>query len=710
VGALATALPERGHRAVRKDRQLRLLETATPLQRTVDPPLLERTLELTALEDGVRRLAVGQGSVILVEAPAGLGKTALLEHAASEAADAGCLVRRAAPTRSERDFPYGVVRTLLEAPLRAARGAQRAAMLEGAAGPAATLLLGGASSDLESTADVALAHSILWLSAGIAGGRGLALIVDDAQWSDVPSLEALAYLARRIEDVPVLLVLASRPGAISAGSWGAATMLRPAPLAEGTPWLLVVLAHQLRHDPSCRRIAPAVRDLVRRRLGELTPVQRAAAATLSVLHPEERPAPGATDPGDTLASSGLTDPAAGRLAHPVIAAAIREELPPAELAAARAQRTLLETERGTASATSCAALALEALDGGGRLLDAAAHHRCIRVLIVADAVEDARRAINTLPDRASDCAAWHASELALRIGDVAAAERYARQALELTGGEPAALVGSLRVLVCALAERGAFDEAHDLLRGAGSPSAGLLLARARLHLAEGEYEQAYADAGAAGARRERQGRTNPTWDGWRSTAALALAHLGRRQEAAALSETELSLARAFAAPVPIARALAARAVAEPDELARVMVCENALDELGDRPATLETIRLRLELGSALARIGRRVEARDALRPALADADRAGALLLAQRARRELVATGLRPRRAALEGPGALTPRQRQICDLAAAGKANRAIATELFLSIKTVETHLAAAYRKLGVSTRSQLAVSLTTT
>ena len=82
-------------------------------------------------------------------------------------------------------------------------------------------------------------------------------------------------------------------------------------------------------------------------------------------------------------------------------------------------------------------------------------------------------------------------------------------------------------------------------------------------------------------------------------------------------------------------------------------------------------------------MGRRVEARAALRPALADADAAGAVALASRARRQLVATGLRPRRAALEGVDALTPRQRQICELAAAGKANREIARQLFVSIKT---------------------------
>lgn len=670
------------------------------------PPLLERAVELAALRTGVRRLGAGYGSVILLEAPAGVGKTALLEHAARAAADAGCLVRRAAPTPSERDFPFGVMRTLLEAPLRTAREPERAVLLDGAARPAAALLLGGASADPAEHDDVAIAHSLLWLSAGIAGGRGLALIVDDAHWSDVPSLEALAYAARRIEDVRVLLVLASRPGAIPPGGWGPATMLHPAPLAEGTPWLLVALAHQLRYDPACRVIAPAVLDLVRARLLELTPAQRAAAATLSVLQgDDDAPSLDPTDPTrQALAASGLIDPGAEKPAHPVIAAAIREELPAAELAAARAHRAWRDTERGTTSAAACAALALEALADGGALLDAAAHHRCIRVLIMTDAVEEARRAIDALPERASDCAAWYSAELALRAGDLTNAERNARDALKLTDGEPAALAGARHVLLRVLAERGALSEAHELLDAIPTTaSASFLHARARLHLAEGRYERAYTDACAVGSRRAGQGRTNPAWDGWRSTAALALAHLGRRPEAAALSETELALARAFGAPVPIARAMAARAVAESDELARVMLCNEALEELGDCPATLETVRLRIELGSALARIGRRIEARDALRPALADADRAAALPLAERARRELVATGLRPRRAALEGAGALTPRQRQICDLAAAGKANRAIATELFVSIKTVETHLAAAYRKLGVSARTQL-------
>ena len=65
-----------------------------------------------------------------------------------------------------------------------------------------------------------------------------------------------------------------------------------------------------------------------------------------------------------------------------------------------------------------------------------------------------------------------------------------------------------------------------------------------------------------GALRDQQGRRNPSWTPWRSTAARALAHLGRREEAAVLADAEVALAERFGAPVPIAHALHARAVAE----------------------------------------------------------------------------------------------------------------------------------------------------
>ena len=122
MGGLATAVRASASWSARGERPLRLLPPAAPAPEPAGPPLLERTLELAALEEAIRRVTAREGSVIVLEAAAGLGKTALLDHAARVAAHAGCIVRRAAPAAPERDFPFGVVRSLLEGPLRAATG------------------------------------------------------------------------------------------------------------------------------------------------------------------------------------------------------------------------------------------------------------------------------------------------------------------------------------------------------------------------------------------------------------------------------------------------------------------------------------------------------------------------------------------------------------------------------------------------------------
>ena len=66
--------------------------------------------------------------------------------------------------------------------------------------------------------------------------------------------------------------------------------------------------------------------------------------------------------------------------------------------------------------------------------------------------------------------------------------------------------------------------------------------------------------------------------------------------------------------------------------------------------------------------------------------------------------GGRPRRARTSGPQSLTAAQQQVARLAADGRTNRQIAEALFVTIKTVETHLAAVYRKLDISSRDELA------
>ena len=135
--------------------------------------------------------------------------------------------------------------------------------------------------------------------------------------------------------------------------------------------------------------------------------------------------------------------------------------------------------------------------------------------------------------------------------------------------------------------------------------------------------------------------------------------------------------------------------------------EEAVDVLADSPAKLEHAKARTELGAALRRAKGRSEARDQLRHAVELATICGAAPLAARAETELLATGARPRRIALSGLESLTPSERRVAEMAAGGPTNREIAQALFVTAKTVEVHLSSVYRKLGISSRSQLPAAL---
>ena len=73
----------------------------------------------------------------------------------------------------------------------------------------------------------------------------------------------------------------------------------------------------------------------------------------------------------------------------------------------------------------------------------------------------------------------------------------------------------------------------------------------------------------------------------------------------------------------------------------------------------------------------------------------------------LASLGLRPRRSAVTGPDSLTPTERRVAELAAASLTNRQVAEALFVTVKTVETHLARVYQKLGIATRAELLPSI---
>ena len=106
----------------------------------------------------------------------------------------------------------------------------------------------------------------------------------------------------------------------------------------------------------------------------------------------------------------------------------------------------------------------------------------------------------------------------------------------------------------------------------------------------------------------------------------------------------------------------------------------------------------VELGAVLRRDNQRTEARRQLSAGLELAHRCGAERLVERARDELRAAGARPRREAVSGLEALTASELRVARLAAAGRTNSEIAQELWLSVKTVETHLSHAYGKLDLA------------
>ena len=195
--------------------------------------------------------------------------------------------------------------------------------------------------------------------------------------------------------------------------------------------------------------------------------------------------------------------------------------------------------------------------------------------------------------------------------------------------------------------------------------------------------------------------------GWRAEAVEALVGAGRGRRGAAARRRALELAERLGTPGAARRRACARSRARPSATRPIPLLERAVEPLAASPARLEHTRALVELGAALRRANRRADAREPLRRALELADRGGMRRLARRARDELNAAGARPRRSALSGPGALTPAEHRVAELAAEGHSNREIAEQLYVTQRTVETHLTHAFQKLGIGSRAELAAAL---
>ena len=303
----------------------------------------------------------------------------------------------------------------------------------------------------------------------------------------------------------------------------------------------------------------------------------------------------------------------------------------------------------------------------------------------------------------------------VRAGRPRDAEPDARLAFEykLPVAPPAAMLWCLTFLVDARIELDDLDGAEAALADAGqlgAPPADalasplLLQSRARLRLAQHRPEDAVADALGSGRRAQEFGLRHPVLACWRAEAVEALVALGDVARASELAAEHTELAERLGTPGARGAALRVSARCAADPIPRL---ERAVAALAASPARLEHTRALVDLGAALRRANRRADAREPLRRALEQADRGGMHRLARRARHELNAAGVRPRRSARSGPDALTPAEHRVATLAAQGYSNRAIAERLYITKRTVETHLTHTFQKLDVTTRAQLPASL---
>jgi len=354
--------------------------------------LLERDAVLARIDRRLREAIAGGGSLLLLEGPAGIGKTRLIVAAGQHGRELGLTTLSARGSELERDFAYGLVRQLFEAPLVAASPPERAEFLSGAADSAAPLF--GVAPAQEDVAGAlldpsfAILHGLYWLCANLAQRCPVLLCIDDVHWADQASLRFLHYLGRRLEELRIAVVAAARPAQHADGppllaalaAEPPAEVLVLAPLSKHAVAELIRLAFGTDVEPAfaaaCYEVTGGVPFLVRELLRAIAEagIEPAAAAASrvaglapravshSVVHRLSRLSASArelaraaavlgeaylrlaaalagVDPGtaatvaDELSAAGILEEGRPlRFVHPIVRAAVEADLPPGERA------------------------------------------------------------------------------------------------------------------------------------------------------------------------------------------------------------------------------------------------------------------------------------------------------------------------------------------------------------------------------------------
>ena len=295
----------------------------------------------------------------------------------------------------------------------------------------------------------------------------------------------------------------------------------------------------------------------------------------------------------------------------------------------------------------------------------------------------------------------------LWAGRLASASASAREGLELARelDQPHLVAHELVMLAAIAAHRGAEDECRSLAaEGRELATAyGLVLVRdfgesglALLELGLGRPEEALRHA------REISPTTLVYF--WAALDGIEAASRAGDEETA--RDWLASFERwAASGGVAWARAVASHCRAlvcdDEEETERLLTAALASHDEASRP--FERARTELAYGEFLRRARRRVDAREHLRAALDGFETLGAMPWAERARIELRASGQTARRRDPSTRDELTPQEIQIARFVARGLSNREVAAQLFLSPRTIDFHLRNVFRKLDITSRTQL-------
>ncbi len=386
---------------------------STPYDSPVIDGLLERDDELDVVQRVLDGTQDGEGRLLLIEGPAGIGKSRLLAEVRRRA-DRPATVLAARAGELEGSFPFGIVRQLFEGVLADPDRAEHA--FRGAAASARSVLgapeLGGMT---QGNTSFSVLHGLYWLALNLAEERPLVLAIDDLHWVDRPSLRFIAYLVRRLEGVPVLVAATLRtaepgldPGLLAEIAQDPMTVsLRPRPLTRdavgglvaealgqeggsafldacrqatgGNPLLLRQLLQALAadavsptddHVATVREIAPrAVSRTVLSRLARGSQDAFAVARAVAVLGEsaglpavaalaglDEEQAAAAT--GELVRSELLRPEPPLGFVHPLLRDAVYQDLPPGERDLLHARAAQLLAERGAPPEQAAAQLLL----------------------------------------------------------------------------------------------------------------------------------------------------------------------------------------------------------------------------------------------------------------------------------------------------------------------------------------------------------------